>query len=107
RMSNAVPTRLRLGRRRGTVVSMSSVRRQRKIPGDGPLPAALPYVAAAATIAASATALDFGLLLRVGLPLIFLAFGLQRALDASVRRARLRMRADAWLANATSANPAV
>jgi hypothetical protein len=85
---------------------MSCVRR-RKIPGDGSLPAALPYLAAAATVAASATALDFGLLLRVGLPLIFLAFGLQRARDASVRRARLRMRADEWLANAPSANPAV
>lgn len=86
---------------------MSCARRQQKIPGDAPLPAALPYLAAAVTVAAFATALDFGLPLRVGLPLMLLAVGLKRALGASVRRARLRRRADEWLANANSPNPNV
>lgn len=106
-MADEVTARLSGGRRGDTVVSMSCVRSQRKIPGDAPFPETLPYLAAAATAAAFATAFDFGPPLRVGLPLILLAFALQRGLDTSVRRARLRRRADEWLANTPSPNQEV
>lgn len=86
---------------------MSPACRKRKIPRDAPLTAALPYLAAAATAAAVATAVGFGLPMQVGLPLTFLGVALQRGLAASVGRARLRMRADEWLANAPSPNPDV
>jgi hypothetical protein len=106
-MANAVTTRLPVERRRVTLVSVIRSTLQRKLPRETPLRTALPYVAAAAAAAVFATALGVGLPVRVGLPLMFLAVGLQRALDASARRARLRTRADAWLANAASPNPEV
>jgi hypothetical protein len=107
-LGNAVPTGWRLVRREGTLVCMNRGRPQQlKIPAEGPFATVLPYGAAAAAATASANALGFGAPLRIGLPLVLLAFGMQRAFNASVRRTRLRIRADEWLESAASPNPNV
>lgn len=89
----------------GTVDRVSPVRVQRKIPTPSPIDAAMPVVALAAVSAPLASALGFGLPVRLSVPLVFVVIASKRTFDASIRRARLRMLADHWLGKSVALNP--
>jgi hypothetical protein len=84
---------------------VSTDRVPRKIPAPSPVDAAVPVIAVAAISAPLASALGFGLPVRLFVPLVLLAIASKRALDASTRRARLRVLADDWLVRSASPNP--
>lgn len=86
---------------------MGVTRNQRKEANIAPFDSALPYTAAAALSLAIGSAVVFPAPLRLGLPAVFMAAALGRALLAYLTRERLRERADAWLAEARSPNPSV
>lgn len=65
----------------------------------------MPVVALAAVSAALASALGFGLPVRLGVPVALVMIAAKRAFDASTRRARLRALADDWLVKSASPNP--
>lgn len=84
---------------------MSVGRSPQKGPVADPLGAGFPYAVAAAVATASATTLDLAAPAQIVLPVVLLAFGMQRVLAALVRRTRLRKAADEWLECASSPSP--